>query len=74
MDNNPESRPDGRPAPDDPRPKLSVEVQTAHDAAVSEGLGHYLDPLTGLVSFTELTHLSRGYCCGSGCRHCPYRD
>jgi hypothetical protein len=23
--------------------------------------------------FTELYHLRRGYCCGSGCRHCPFR-
>jgi|CZKL01.1.fsa_nt_gi hypothetical protein len=22
--------------------------------------------------FTETYHLKRGYCCGSGCRHCPY--
>lgn len=21
---------------------------------------------------TEQAHLNRGYCCGSGCRHCPY--
>jgi hypothetical protein len=23
--------------------------------------------------FTAAYHLKRGYCCGSGCRHCPYR-
>lgn len=23
--------------------------------------------------FTEQFHLRRGYCCNSGCRHCPYR-
>jgi hypothetical protein len=22
--------------------------------------------------FTEAYHLKRGYCCESGCRHCPY--
>ncbi|WP_436518056.1 DUF5522 domain-containing protein [Ekhidna sp. To15] len=22
--------------------------------------------------FTEKFHLKRGYCCGSGCLHCPY--
>jgi hypothetical protein len=22
--------------------------------------------------FTEEYHLRRGYCCRSGCRHCPY--
>ncbi len=24
------------------------------------------------IVFTRLYHLRRGYCCGSGCRHCPY--
>lgn len=23
--------------------------------------------------FTEAYHLKRGYCCNSGCRHCPWR-
>jgi len=23
--------------------------------------------------FTAAYHLKRGACCGSGCRHCPYR-
>jgi hypothetical protein len=26
----------------------------------------------GLFVFTARYHLKRGYCCGSGCRHCPY--
>jgi hypothetical protein len=26
----------------------------------------------GLIVFTEAFHLKRGYCCKSGCRHCPY--
>jgi hypothetical protein len=26
----------------------------------------------GLIVFTEAYHLERGYCCKSGCRHCPY--
>ncbi|MFM2082164.1 MAG: hypothetical protein RL380_855 [Verrucomicrobiota bacterium] len=26
----------------------------------------------GLTVFTEAHHLRRGYCCGNGCRHCPY--
>ena len=25
------------------------------------------------VVFTEAYHLRRGSCCGSGCRHCPWR-
>ena len=26
----------------------------------------------GLMVFTAAHHLRRGYCCSSGCRHCPY--
>ena len=32
---------------------------------------YYLDH-NGLLVFTEAFLLRRGYCCGSGCRHCPY--
>lgn len=26
----------------------------------------------GLMVFNAVYHLRRGYCCGNGCRHCPY--
>ncbi|MBA2745948.1 MAG: hypothetical protein H0U44_06975 [Flavisolibacter sp.] len=26
----------------------------------------------GLMTFTAYFLLKRGYCCGNGCRHCPY--
>ena len=26
----------------------------------------------GFVVLTEKYHLKNGYCCGHGCRHCPY--
>jgi hypothetical protein len=26
----------------------------------------------GYLVFTETYHLKRGYCCKSGCKHCPY--
>ena len=26
----------------------------------------------GLIVFTAAYHLKRGYCCKSGCRHCPF--
>ena len=35
-----------------------------------EGLHYYKE--NGNWVFTELYHLLRGYCCGSGCRHCVY--
>ncbi|ADB42514.1 hypothetical protein Slin_6557 [Spirosoma linguale DSM 74] len=32
---------------------------------------YYYTP-EGYVVFTAAYHLKRGYCCKSGCRHCPY--
>lgn len=32
---------------------------------------YYLSP-EGYIVFTEKYHLKRGYCCQSGCKHCPY--
>jgi hypothetical protein len=26
----------------------------------------------GFIIFKESYHLKRGYCCQSGCKHCPY--
>jgi hypothetical protein len=31
---------------------------------------YYYD--NGRMVMTEAYHLSRGYCCGNQCRHCPY--
>ena len=36
-----------------------------------EGEDYYLNE-EGLLVFTEKFLLDRGYCCGSGCKHCPY--
>ena len=36
-----------------------------------EGEDFYLEGRA--LVFTELYHLRRGYCCESGCRHCPFR-
>jgi hypothetical protein len=35
-----------------------------------EGIDYYWE--NGLMVFTAEYHLKRGYCCDSGCRHCPY--
>ena len=37
---------------------------------LSEGVDYYLE--NGLFVFTAKYLLNRGYCCNSGCRHCPY--
>lgn len=34
--------------------------------------GDYYKSPEGYFIFTEQYHLRRGYCCKSGCRHCPY--
>ncbi len=34
------------------------------------GIDYYID--NGAWVFLEWAHLKRGYCCGNGCRHCPY--
>ena len=44
----------------------------AHDAAVAAGEPGYLDPATGLFVMTAAYLRERGWCCGNGCRHCPY--
>lgn len=38
---------------------------------LAEGEDFYFDE-NGLMVFTEKFHLKKGYCCGNGCRHCPY--
>jgi hypothetical protein len=38
---------------------------------LKEGEDFYLEG--GSIVFTAHYHLKRGYCCESGCRHCPYR-
>jgi len=36
-----------------------------------EGIDFYFDEL-GYMVLTEKFHLDKGFCCGNGCRHCPY--
>ena len=33
---------------------------------------HYYTNEAGLMVFTEKYLRERGYCCGNGCKHCPY--
>ncbi|REJ77401.1 MAG: hypothetical protein DWQ47_13545 [Acidobacteria bacterium] len=37
-----------------------------------EGVDFYYEG--GLMVLTEKFLLDRGYCCGNGCRHCPYPE
>jgi hypothetical protein len=47
------------PAPDENQPLV-------------EGIDYYMDG--PYLVFTETYHQKRGYCCQSGCRHCPWRE
>ncbi len=49
-------------------------ILAAHEAALSAGDAGYLDPVTGLFVLTAGYLWDRGFCCESGCRHCPYVD
>lgn len=39
---------------------------------MEEQVDYYLNA-AGLIVFTAHYHLQRGYCCGNGCRHCPWK-
>jgi len=44
----------------------------AEDEALREGEDFYWEG--DRMVFTEAYHRKRGYCCSSGCRHCPWRS
>ena len=72
----PELRPDfvAVPLPErfSPKHRRYAEVMARHGAAVAAHIPAYLDPTSGLAVFTAKFLADRGYCCDSGCRHCPY--
>jgi hypothetical protein len=37
-----------------------------------ENIDYYIDERSGLMVLTAHVHLTRGFCCGNGCRECPY--
>ena len=50
------------------------EIIKLHKEAIDERNDIYIDPETGFAVLTAEFLLKRGYCCGSGCRHCPYDE
>lgn len=50
------------------------EALRRHERAMASGLSTYRDPATGASVMTADYLVSRGPCCGSGCRHCPWED
>lgn len=53
-----------KPPEDDPRTKQLKQLGYED--------GDFYFTGEGYVVWTEAYHLKRGYCCGNGCRHCPY--
>jgi hypothetical protein len=37
-----------------------------------EGVHFYINK-DGYIVLTEKYHLKKGFCCGTGCLHCPYQ-
>ena len=62
------------PHPDRLDPDLADrgEILAAHNAAMAAGEALYRDPASGLWVMTASFLADRGWCCGNGCRHCPY--
>jgi hypothetical protein len=59
--------------PDILEKKLNLPLMPEPDKTPDnqENEDYYFSP-EGYMVFTEKYHLKRGYCCMSGCRHCPY--
>lgn len=49
-----------------------AEILAAHGRALEQGRPAYGDPATGYWVFTAAYLWDRGFCCDTGCRHCPY--
>lgn len=45
--------------------------QQSNEKIPIEGEDFYYSP-QGYKCYTEKHHLKRGYCCKSGCKHCPF--
>ncbi len=50
----------------------SIKTSETPQASLVEGEDYYQEGT--FVVFTARYHLRRGYCCRSGCRHCPYGE
>ena len=58
-------------APDAGSESLTKTDETSQ-ASLIEGEDYYCEG--EMLVFTARYHLRRGYCCQSGCRHCPYQE
>jgi Family of unknown function (DUF5522) len=59
----------------DANSKLPIEttqLSKQTDGALVADEDYYLEG--SAMVFTATYHQRRGYCCGNGCRHCPYKS
>lgn len=69
---------DDRPLTQPARARLPLstpqreQLLRAHERAMAAGRSMYVDPVTDLSVLTAKFLADRGWCCGRGCRHCPY--
>jgi iron complex transport system substrate-binding protein len=54
------------------RHKVGALARERHEQACAARRPTYSDPDTGYSVFTAHYLKERGYCCGNGCRHCPW--
>jgi hypothetical protein len=57
-----------------PNHPLYDEIIAAHTEAIRTGESLYRDPDSDLYVMTAVHLWERGYCCYSGCRHCPWLE
>jgi Family of unknown function (DUF5522) len=65
----------GSPDQDDSRENTKMGRQANEDPNAPPALDpedYYFEG--PYLVFTAAYHLKRGSCCGSGCRHCPWRE
>ncbi|MEY3568626.1 MAG: hypothetical protein RL587_1067 [Actinomycetota bacterium] len=46
----------------------------AHSQAIQNGEEGYIDPVNKMFVMTAKYLADKGFCCDSGCRHCPFED
>lgn len=52
--------------------KFPGSIAQIHKRACKAKQNYYIDPQSGYKVLTEFYLLKRGFCCSTGCRHCPY--
>ncbi|WP_460585671.1 DUF5522 domain-containing protein [Hymenobacter arcticus] len=51
----------------------AADPRLAAFAALPLVAGDFYTTPEGYLVFTEQYHRRRGFCCGNGCRHCPWK-